>query len=119
MLVAAITCRAAFLDGTHGKVKMTPDKATADKGEKEFDAKRYARVTRLLAMKRGCVEPAVTMPYNRPSGNLLSVQRTVTSTECSRRSSTSRMAASGCSVPSTITRTGWATSTPARFTVMW
>jgi hypothetical protein len=36
-LGVAITCRAAFLDGTHGKVKMTPNKAAVDKGEKEFD----------------------------------------------------------------------------------
>ena len=33
----ATACCAAFLDGTHGKVKMTPDKATADKGAKGFD----------------------------------------------------------------------------------
>ena len=33
----ATACYAAFLDGTHGKVKMTPDKAVADKGEKGFD----------------------------------------------------------------------------------
>jgi hypothetical protein len=37
LVVVAITCRAAFLDGTHGKVKMVPDKAAADKGEKGFN----------------------------------------------------------------------------------
>jgi len=37
LAVIAINCWAAFLDGTHGKVKVVPDKATADKGEKEFD----------------------------------------------------------------------------------
>jgi hypothetical protein len=31
-----ITCQAAFLDGTHSKVKVVPDKMTADKGEKEY-----------------------------------------------------------------------------------
>ena len=36
LLLLAITCRAAFLDGTHSKVKVVPDKMTADKGEKEF-----------------------------------------------------------------------------------
>jgi len=33
----AIACYAAFLDGTHGKIKMVPEKATADAGEKGFD----------------------------------------------------------------------------------
>lgn len=37
LAVIAINCYAAFLDGTHCKVKMVPEKATADKGEKEFD----------------------------------------------------------------------------------
>jgi hypothetical protein len=33
----AIACYAAVLDGTHGKVKVIPDKVTADTGEKGFD----------------------------------------------------------------------------------
>jgi hypothetical protein len=33
----AVACYAGVLDGTHGKVKMIPDKATADKGEKGFE----------------------------------------------------------------------------------
>jgi hypothetical protein len=37
LLVVAITCRAAFLDGTHGKIKVVPDKVTADKDEKGFN----------------------------------------------------------------------------------
>ncbi|HXI83041.1 MAG TPA: hypothetical protein VNL17_03005 [Verrucomicrobiae bacterium] len=35
-LLLAITCRAAFLDGTRSKVKVVPDKVTADRGEKEY-----------------------------------------------------------------------------------
>jgi hypothetical protein len=37
LVVVAIACYAGVLDGTHGKVKMTPDKATATRGEKGFD----------------------------------------------------------------------------------
>jgi|SRR5579862_210151 len=37
LALIAINCWAAFLDGTRGNVKVTPDKAAADKGEKEFD----------------------------------------------------------------------------------
>src|SRR5258706_16082430 len=36
LLLLAITCRAAFLDGTRSKVKVVPDKMAADKGEKEY-----------------------------------------------------------------------------------
>jgi len=36
VLAVAIGCYAAILDGTHGTVKVTPNTATADKGEKEF-----------------------------------------------------------------------------------
>ena len=36
-LAVAIACYAALLDGTQGKIKVIPDKATADKGEKGFD----------------------------------------------------------------------------------
>jgi len=37
LLATAVTCCAAVLDGTHGKVKMIPDKATTDAGENGFD----------------------------------------------------------------------------------
>jgi hypothetical protein len=37
VMAFAIACYAAFLDGTRGKVKVTPDKVTADTGEKGFD----------------------------------------------------------------------------------
>ena len=36
-LLLAINCRAGFLDGTKAKVKVVPEQAAADKGEKEFD----------------------------------------------------------------------------------
>jgi hypothetical protein len=36
LLVVAIACCAAVLDGTRGKVKMIPDKATTAKGEMGF-----------------------------------------------------------------------------------
>lgn len=37
LLAGAITIQAALLDGTKFKVKVVPDKATAEKGAKEFD----------------------------------------------------------------------------------
>ncbi len=37
LLAVTIPCHAAFLDGTTCKIKLTPDPATADKGEKAFD----------------------------------------------------------------------------------
>jgi hypothetical protein len=37
LLASAIIAQAALLDGTKFKVKVIPDKATADKGAKEFD----------------------------------------------------------------------------------
>jgi hypothetical protein len=36
-LFGALTARAGALDGTKWKVEVVPDKAAADKGEKEFD----------------------------------------------------------------------------------
>jgi hypothetical protein len=33
----AIACYAGVLDGNHGNIKVTPDPATADKGEKAFE----------------------------------------------------------------------------------
>jgi hypothetical protein len=36
LLIIAVSCRAGVLDGTKLKVEVVPDKATADKGEKEF-----------------------------------------------------------------------------------
>ena len=37
VVLGAFVVKAATLDGTKWKVKVTPDKAAADKGEKEFD----------------------------------------------------------------------------------
>lgn len=37
VFAVAIACYAGVLDGTRGKVKVIPDKATADGGEKGFD----------------------------------------------------------------------------------
>jgi len=36
-LAIAIACYAGVLDGIHGKIKVIPDKVTADRGEKGFD----------------------------------------------------------------------------------
>jgi len=36
MIGVAVVCYAGVLDGTRGKVTVVPDKAAADKGEKEF-----------------------------------------------------------------------------------
>src|SRR5437870_6025102 len=36
LTASAIVCRAALLDGMSWQVKMTPDPAAADKGQKEF-----------------------------------------------------------------------------------
>jgi len=39
LLALAINCRAAFLDGTSCKIKVIPEQAAADKGEREFEDK--------------------------------------------------------------------------------
>ena len=39
LLALACPCRAGFLDGTTGQLKVVPEKAAADKGAKEFSDK--------------------------------------------------------------------------------